>query len=850
MRPMKHKTRKTRLSTNTVLSILLLIVFVALLTLSVTLVRSKILQNARSLGMSLAHSYAAEEEGHLNSFRGFLELGGQYLEEMIAEQKSTQEIHDWLRGYFEKMTNIVGENVIDPYAVIGGQIVAANPWEGDENYDYTATDWYQQAIAADGALIFTSAYQDVITGNKMITAAKQLRGGDVLVMDIYPQNFHSSMGTSSLPESYSLYLCDTNGTLIYSNTRWNASEQTLQEYSTQLLRGIEDGSFSSYDSFFEDFEGVSRGAYYAQMENGWVVILTVPIDTLLMGDRNLTVYLLGGIACLMFFILAGMVVRDLLQNRRIQRAGNTIQILGDSFYAVYRVNYTSGVYEAIKQAQDMQAVLPVRGEYEKLLRTVQGLVEPGTYQEFERSFSLTSIRQRVEQGVADYGGDYQRRFEKGYRWVNIRTLYNPQLDPEEVILCFREVDLEKRRQLQQTILLQEALDTARRSTKEKSAFFSNMSHDMRTPLNAIIGFSGLAQKNRGDWDKVNDYMKKIEFAGKQLLALINDILELSRLEQGGNRLQNTAFDLCRCVEENTELFRARAEEEHKKFTVEVQAKNSMVLGDAQRLGQILTNLISNAFKYSNPGASIAVRVREFVFEQHSKYEIVVEDTGIGMSPNFLKHLFEPYAREARFSANSPVGTGLGMPIVKSLVQQMSGEISVESELEKGSRFTVVLPLAAARQQRKEEIEPVRQEFQLKGLRILLAEDNELNMEIATEVLTGCGVEIVQAFNGLQAVHLFQAAAPYTFDAILMDMQMPELDGCGAAAAIRALDRPDAATVPIIAVTANAFAEDIAKTTAAGMNGHIAKPIDFKLLTQKLSELIGRETEGKPQEEQK
>ena len=345
-------------------------------------------------------------------------------------------------------------------------------------------------------------------------------------------------------------------------------------------------------------------------------------------------------------------------------------------------------------------------------------------------------------------------------------------------------------------------------------------------------------------------MKKIEFAGKQLLALINDILELSRLEQGGNRLQNTAFDLCRCVEENTELFRARAEEEHKKFTVEVQAKNSMVLGDAQRLGQILTNLISNAFKYSNPGASIAVRVREFEFEQHSKYEIVVEDTGIGMSPNFLKHLFEPYAREARFSANSPVGTGLGMPIVKSLVQQMSGEISVESELEKGSRFTVVLPLAAARQQKNEKIAPVRQDFQLKGLRVLLAEDNELNMEIATEVLTGCGVEVVQAFNGLQAVHLFQAAAPYTFDAILMDMQMPELDGCGAAAAIRALDRPDAATVPIIAVTANAFAEDIAKTTAAGMNGHIAKPIDFKLLTQKLSELIGRETESKPQEEQK
>ncbi len=851
---MKHKTRQSHLSINTVLSILLLIVFMVLLTFSVTLVRTKILQNAYSLGMSLAYSYATEEEGTLNFFRGFLELGGQYLEEMVEEGESTDEIHNWLCGYFEKMTKIVGDNVIDPYAVIDGQIVAANPWEGDDDYDYAATDWYQQAVAADGTMIFTDVYQDVITGTNVITAAKKLDGGELLVMDIYLRNLHSSINAGSLPEGSSAYLCDSTGALIYSNTGWDVSDETLAQYSSQLMQGIQNGSVTSYDSFFEDPTGTQRGTYYAKMSNGWTVILTVPSNVLLMGDRSLTVYLLGGIACTLFVILAGMVVRDLFQNRRIRRAGNTIQILGDSFYAVYRVNYTSGVYEAIKQSQDMQQVLPPRAEYGKLLQTVRSLVEPSTYEEFERSFSLQSIRQRVKQGVADYGGDYQRRFGDEYRWVNIRTLYNQQLDPDEVILCFREVDLEKRRQLQQTILLQEALDTARRSTKEKSAFFSNMSHDMRTPLNAIIGFSGLAQKNRDDQDKVDDYMKKIEFAGKQLLALINDILELSRLEYGGNRLQNTAFDLRRCVEENAEIFRLRAAEEHKSLAVEIHAKNTMVLGDAQRLGQILTNLISNAFKYSDPGASVAVRVEEFEFEQHSKYQFVIEDTGIGMSPGFLEHLFEPYARETRFSANSPTGTGLGMPIVKSLVQQMSGEISVESELGKGSRFTVVLPLTVVREPlpaKKEKSAKAGEEFQLAGRRILLAEDNELNMEIATELLTGCGVEVVQAYNGLQALHLFQAAAPYAFDAILMDMQMPEMDGCQAASEIRALERPDAASVPIIAVTANAFAEDIAKTTAAGMNGHIAKPIDFKLLTQKLSELIGKENaaqSGHPAEE--
>ena len=221
---------------------------------------------------------------------------------------------------------------------------------------------------------------------------------------------------------------------------------------------------------------------------------------------------------------------------------------------------------------------------------------------------------------------------------------------------------------------------------------------------------------------------------------------------------------------------------------------------------------------------------------------MVEDTGIGMSKSFLEHLFDPYARETCFTSAATVGTGLGMPIVKSLVQQMSGEISVESTLGKGSKFTVTLPLEAvsgeedAQEKKEEQSSP----FQLAGRKILLAEDNELNMEIATEILSMNDVEVLQAVNGAEAVRIFQAAAPYSIDAILMDMQMPEMDGCQAARAIRALDKPDAATVPIIAVTANAFAEDIAKTTEAGMNGHISKPIDVSLLYQALEKCMKHE----------
>ena len=213
-----------------------------------------------------------------------------------------------------------------------------------------------------------------------------------------------------------------------------------------------------------------------------------------------------------------------------------------------------------------------------------------------------------------------------------------------------------------------------------------------------------------------------------------------------------------------------------------------------------------------------------------------------MSRQFLEHLFDPYSRETCFTSAATVGTGLGMPIVKSLVQQMSGEISVESTLGKGSKFTVTLPLEAVHieEDSQEKKEDQSSPFQLAGRKILLAEDNELNMEIATEILDMSGVEVLQAVNGAEAVRIFQAAAPYSIDAILMDMQMPEMDGCEAARAIRSLDKPDAATVPIIAVTANAFAEDIDKTTKAGMNGHISKPIDVALLYQALEKCIKHE----------
>ena len=826
----------------TTLSIMVLAVVAVLLLSVVMLVRVKLLRNTQDMGMALVQAYALEEEMNLTALKKTALLASQFVDEISSGGGDSADIQAWLAGYLSKLTEIIGEGVVDPYAVIDGKIVAAVPWEGDTDYPFEDTQWYQRAIQANGDVAYTDVYEDAITGQRILTISKQLNdSGDVFAMDIYVENRALHNTAHTLPQDCSYYLCDQDGNLLYSSVKWESDEAELQAYADYFMGRIRDGSLEAYDASFEDLDGVSRGAYYQEMDNGWTVIMTIPINSILMGDKNIVVLCIAGAGLLLFGMLAFMTIRDMVKSRRMKRADDTAHLLGDSFYAIFSVNIKTGTYEAFKRSYDMQEGLPRCGDYPQLLQAIKEVVPSETYRTFEASFSLEQIRERVNQGVADYGGDYQRLMDGTYQWVNIRTLYNPKLLPHEVILCFRNVDAEKRRELQNTLILQEALNEAEKSTRAKSEFFSRMSHDMRTPLNAILGCCGLAEKHHmaGDTGKVWDDIKKIEFAGGQLLELINDILELSRMEAGKNRLEEKQLDLKNLITSIANMFSDCAQEAGKRFSVSLDLQETQVMGDEKKLSQILNNLLSNALKYSRPGDEIRLEVRQFNFQEHSKYQLVVEDTGIGMSPSFLKHLFEPYSRETTFSSQSATGTGLGMAIVKSLVQQMSGEISVESTLGKGSRFTVTIPLKTAGRSREAERsrpEHAQSSFDWAGRHILVAEDNELNREILTELLETLGAEVLPAASGREAVRLFAAAPEYTIDAILMDIQMPEMDGCQAASAIRAMDRSDAGWVPIIAVTANAFAEDIDRTTAAGMNAHVSKPIDVSVLSEIMQKL--------------
>lgn len=846
---MKRARKASRLQGNLLNGLLLL--FVALLLVAaIFLVRTKLLQNAQDLGMALVHSYAVEEEMNISSLETSLNLTSHSIDEVLEQGGDSAAIQNWVKEYLTKITATIGEDLVDLYAVIDGEILAVNPWDGDTIYPYQQTDWYQRAVQAGGTAVRGEAYLDAITGEKVFTISKGLaREGDVLAMDVHIQNKSMHNTAQALPDNCSYFLLDASGQLIYSSTKWDIQPSTLQSYIDYVRVGIEDGSLLAYDAFVRDLEGVSRGVYYQTMRNGWTVILTIPTMHILMGDQNTLIYILAVVALVLFLMLAYITIREALRSRSMKKADDTAHMLGDSFYAIYRVYLRDGSYEGIKIYEDLQGKVPKKGSYGQLIETMRPLVKPSTYRAFEESFSLENIQKRIRQGVEDYGGNYQRLFGDKYRWVNIRTLYDQEVDPNVVILCFRNVDEEKRREMQTTLLLQDALEAAQRSTKAKSEFFSGMSHDMRTPLNAIIGCCDLAQKSReaGNAAKAEEYLKKIYFAANQLLELINDILEMSKMEAGKQNLDLREINLEEILQKTADLFRDKILEDGKTLEVLLDIRDAQVLGDERKLIQILNNLLSNAVKYSNKGASIRLMARQFAVQPHSKYQIVVEDTGIGMSPEFLERLFDPYSRETTFTARATVGTGLGMSIVKSLVQQLNGEISVDSKLGEGSRFTVTIPMEPV--ERNSRATAARPQglgtfFDWSKRTVLVAEDNEINLEIASALIEQLGAHVLTAKNGQEAVQAFEASAPFAIDAILMDMRMPVMDGCQAASAIRALNRTDASTVPIVAATANVLAEDIAQTTQAGMNDHISKPIQAALLQKTLQALIAQRDEQK------
>ena len=403
-------------------------------------------------------------------------------------------------------------------------------------------------------------------------------------------------------------------------------------------------------------------------------------------------------------------------------------------------------------------------------------------------------------------------------------------------LAMKEMEESNKKLKKAKDITTEALQTAENANKAKTDFLSNMSHDIRTPMNAIIGMTSLIRHDAGNKAKVIEYADKIDISSQHLLGIINDVLDMSKIEAGKTVFKYTDFSILDFITELNTIFHSQIDEKNQTLTIiKENIRHEWVNGDQVHLIQIFSNLVSNAVKYTQEGGKIQFLVEECETKSsvYAKYRFLVSDNGMGMSADFKDTIFDAFTRAESSMTNKIQGTGLGMAITKNLVEAMGGTIDVESELGQGSCFEVLIDLRIAEDrfvssaEQAEKDEPAGNV--LKGMRFLCAEDNELNAEILMELLKIEGAECTICENGKRVLEAFEQSAPGDYDMILMDVQMPVMNGYEATKAIRRSSHELAKTIPIIAMTANAFSEDIQHSLAAGMNAHVSKPIEMKVL---------------------
>lgn len=400
---------------------------------------------------------------------------------------------------------------------------------------------------------------------------------------------------------------------------------------------------------------------------------------------------------------------------------------------------------------------------------------------------------------------------------------------------------------EQQMLLRKSAAAAEAANKAKSAFLFNMSHDIRTPMNAIIGYAELSRNHLHEPDKLSEYLSNIRTCGQKMLSIIDNILEIARIENNQIVLEESICNIEESFDSCIVMFNTAVQEKHQTITVHKQVANPYVYIDSSHLSEIVLNVISNAIKYTGQNGKIDCCLTQKPHEDADwcYMEISIADNGIGMSEEFQAHIFESFSREHSSTISGIEGTGLGMGIVKNLVDLMHGTIEIQSSPGKGSTFTICIPCRTAR---KEEAEPRksssdRPQKTLAGKRILLAEDNDLNAEIAIELLSEEGLLVDRVSNGVACVEKLEKAAPDFYDLILMDIQMPVMNGYDATRKIRQLEDPFRSSIPIIAMTANAFAEDRQKALFVGMNDHVAKPVDMNVLIPVLEKHIRTKKEN-------
>ena len=543
-----------------------------------------------------------------------------------------------------------------------------------------------------------------------------------------------------------------------------------------------------------------------------------------------------------------------------KNTASIINSLSSMFFATYYINLEKDMFQPVTQKVEVRNVLGNERNYTQGINTyAQNFICPEDREAYLSCVNRQNLLNTLSKDQTLVATEYCMMPDENNQrtWTRATVVLAETAEdgsPRRAVYVAQDITESKLKEEMTQQALRDACEEAERANAAKSDFMSRMSHDIRTPMNAIIGMTEIAVRYLDDRERVMDCLEKITVSSKHLLSLINEVLDMSKIESGKIELAEEEVNLSELIDNLVTIIRPSVQKNNHNLDVHItNVEHQDVLGDPVRLQQIFMNILGNSVKYTPPGGNLLLEVHEKPSKTsgYGCYEFVFRDNGIGMSKEFLEKLFEPFSREEGERINKIEGTGLGMAIARNIARMMKGDIIVESEMGKGSCFTVMLLLkladsiasnkemmkAAEENKEQKNIRPLSKEA-LAQKRLLLVEDNELNREIAVELISQTGVAVDSAETGKEALALFEKMPEHYYDMIFMDIQMPLMNGYEATVSIRKLPRKDATEIPIIAMTANAFAEDIRKSREAGMNEHLTKPLDIGALMKCLEKWLG------------
>ena len=519
--------------------------------------------------------------------------------------------------------------------------------------------------------------------------------------------------------------------------------------------------------------------------------------------------------------------------KQMQRTRQAFYALGTAYYLILRLDLKTKRVELVKRTRKMNIDMKDNNiEWNLLIEIIKNVIAEPFVQKYMEFFDIQTMAARLY-NKESMSSEFKLKEGSWFLSMVVPQNYDKDGNVTSVLIANRDVTDEKLRELRQEEELREAKLKAECANKAKSSFLFNMSHDIRTPMNAIIGYAELASRHLREIDKLGRYLEEIRICGKELLSMLGNVLDLARIENSKVEMEYTVSNVHECFENCVIMFRQQAESKNQTLSLTEQIMYPYVYMDVPHLSEVCLNIISNAIKYTNTGGTISCNVLQESCEKEDwcNMIITITDNGIGMSEEFQKRIFETFERERNTTLSHIDGSGIGMDITKKLVELMDGTIEVKSKQGEGSEFTVTIPCRKA----SEDDSLVKKNSNLcnknclNGVRILLVEDNEINTEIATELLKEEGCIVETANDGVACIDLIEKADADYYKMILMDIQMPVMNGYDATLTIRKMKDTKKARIPIIAMTANAFAEDVEKVLSVGMNAHVAKPVDMNIL---------------------